>query len=70
MVQEWFFDTELLIISEKAGIPIKEIPVKWTDDPDSRVKVVSTAMEDVKGLLRMRFGGLSRALQGINLKVQ
>ena len=68
--QEWFFDTELLIISEKAGIPIKEIPVKWTDDPDSRVKVVSTAMEDVKGLLRMRFGGLSRALQGINLKVQ
>ena len=68
--QEWFFDTELLIISEKAGIPIKEIPVKWTDDPDSRVKVVSTAMEDIRGLMRMRFGGLSRALRGINLKPQ
>jgi len=67
MNQEWFFDTELLIIAEKAGIPIKEIPVNWIDDPDSRVKVVSTALEDIKGLLRMRFGGLTRAVRGISL---
>ncbi len=58
--QGWFFDTELLILAEKRGFRIKDIPVTWTDDPDSRVKVTSTAWNDVKGLLRLRFGGLPR----------
>ena len=57
----WFFDTEMLLIAEKNGYRIKEIPVKWTDDPDSRVKIISTAREDLKGLLRLRFGGLRQA---------
>jgi len=53
----WFLDTELLILSDKAGYRIKEIPVHWEDDPDTRVKIISTAWEDVKGLLRLRFKG-------------
>jgi glycosyltransferase involved in cell wall biosynthesis len=53
----WFFDTELLLIAQKNGYSIKEIPVRWVDDPDSRVKIISTAWEDIKGLLRLRFGG-------------
>jgi glycosyltransferase involved in cell wall biosynthesis len=53
----WFFDTELLLIAQKNGYSIKEIPVRWVDDPDSRVNVISTAWEDIKGLLRLRFGG-------------
>ena len=57
----WFFDTELLILAEKNGYRIKEVPVKWTDDPDSRVRIVSTAYGDMKGLLRLRFGGLRKA---------
>ena len=57
----WFFDTELLILAQKNGYRIKEIPVKWTDDPESRVKIVGTAYEDLKGLLRLRFGGLRAA---------
>ena len=56
----WFFDTELLLIAEHSGYRIREIPVHWEDDPDTRVKVISTALEDVKGLLRLRFGGLPR----------
>lgn len=57
----WYFDTELLIIAEKNGYSIRELPVKWSDDLDSRVNVAATAVEDIKGLLRMRFGGLRRA---------
>jgi glycosyltransferase involved in cell wall biosynthesis len=57
----WFFDTELLIIARHSGYRIKEIAVHWEDDPDSRVKVLKTAWEDVKGLLRLRFGGIPRA---------
>ncbi len=51
----WFFDTELLLLSLRAGYDIKEIPVHWVDDPDTRVRIVSTASEDIKGLLRVRF---------------
>lgn len=54
----WFFDTELLLIAEKRGFRVKDVPVTWTDDPDSRVKVLLTAWNDVKGLMRLRFGGL------------
>ena len=57
----WFFDTEMLILCEKSGYSVVEIPVRWVDDPDSRVRIVSTAYEDMKGLLRLRFGGLRRA---------
>ena len=42
------------------GFRIKEIPVRWAEDPDTRVKVLRTAWEDVKGLLRLRFGGIPR----------
>ena len=57
----WFFDTELLILAEKNGYPVLEIPVKWVDDPDSRVDILKTAVEDIKGLLRLRFQDLSKS---------
>ena len=54
----WFFDTELLIIAAKRGYRIKQVPVKWDDDPASAVNIASTAADDVKGLFRLRFGGI------------
>ena len=54
----WFFDTELLIIAAKRGYRIKQLPVKWDDDPSSTVNIAGTATEDMKGLLRLRFGGI------------
>ncbi len=51
----WFFDTELLILAHQAGLKIRELPVHWVEDRDTKVKIVSTAMEDIRGLLRMRF---------------
>ncbi|MDA1218168.1 MAG: glycosyltransferase family 2 protein [Chloroflexi bacterium] len=59
----WFFDTELLIIAAKNGYRIKSVPVKWDDDPNSSVNVISTVTEDLKGLLRLRFGGVPRVLR-------
>ena len=50
---EWFFDTELLIKTECAGVPIHEQPVTWIEDTDSRVKIVKTAVDDLKGLHRV-----------------
>jgi putative flippase GtrA len=49
----WFFDTELLVLAERGGLRIHEVPVDWTDDSDSRVDVVATALEDLRGILRV-----------------
>lgn len=51
--QGWFFDTELLVLAEHNGLRIHEVPVDWVDDPDSRVKVISTATGDLAGMWRM-----------------
>ncbi|HMG61907.1 MAG TPA: bifunctional glycosyltransferase family 2/GtrA family protein [Streptosporangiaceae bacterium] len=57
----WFFDTELLVLAERAGLRIHEVPVDWTDDPDSRVNVRATALADLRGIIRLGgFGRLSR----------
>jgi len=50
----WFFDAELLILAEKNNFRIFEAPVEWMEDLDSRVHLTSTAMEDIRGLARMR----------------
>jgi len=49
----WFFDTELLVLAERAGLRIHEVPVDWVDDPDSRVDIMSTAMADLRGIARL-----------------
>ena len=52
----WFFDTELLVLAERAGLRIHEVPVDWVDDPDSRVDIVSTALADLRGVARVGYG--------------
>ena len=52
----WFFDTELLVLAERSGLRIHEVPVDWIDDPDSRVDIVATAKADLKGVWRIGRG--------------
>jgi glycosyltransferase involved in cell wall biosynthesis len=49
----WFFDTELLVLAQRRGLRIHEVPVDWVDDPDSRVDVVATAKADLRGVWRL-----------------
>jgi glycosyltransferase involved in cell wall biosynthesis len=49
----WFFDTELLVLAERCGYRVFDLPVRWTEDPDSRVKILRTAWEDLRGILRL-----------------
>lgn len=54
---EWFFDTELLIRAEQRGYEIKQVPVHWIDDPNSHVRIVRTAIQDLKGIWRLKREG-------------
>ncbi|MEU4596329.1 glycosyltransferase [Nocardia sp. NPDC023988] len=51
--REWFFDTEVLVLAERAGLRIHEVPVDWIDDPDSRVDILDTARKDLLGMWRV-----------------
>ena len=52
----WFFDTELLVLAQQAGLRIHEVPVDWTDDTDSRVHVIATILADLRGIARLGTG--------------
>jgi glycosyltransferase involved in cell wall biosynthesis len=52
----WFFDTELLVLAERAGLRIYEVPVEWVDSPDSRVRILATVLGDLRGIWRLLWG--------------
>ncbi len=66
----WFFDTELLVLAQRSGLRIHEVPVDWVDDADSRVDIVATATADLKGIARMLRGFASGAIPVQTLAAQ
>jgi putative flippase GtrA len=51
--EHWFFDTELLVVAERNGYRIHEVPVDWIDDADSRLSIGNVAREDLSGVARL-----------------
>ena len=54
--EAWFFDTELLVLAQRRGLRIHEVPVDWVEDGDSRVEIVPTALADLRGIMRLLWG--------------
>ncbi|MDA0183968.1 bifunctional glycosyltransferase family 2/GtrA family protein [Solirubrobacter phytolaccae] len=63
----WFFDTELLVLAQRRGLRIHEVPVDWVDDPDSRVHIVQTAVTDLKGVARLLVAGTVARFMAVGL---
>jgi putative flippase GtrA len=63
----WFFDTELLVLAQRRGLRIHEVPVDWIDDPDSRVDIISTAITDIRGVARLALTGPIPRFLGIGV---
>ena len=60
----WFFDSELLLVAQENGYRLREVPVRWDEDTDTRVNIISTATEDLQGIWRLRVGGIPKAQRG------
>jgi len=56
-IDGYMFDVEILHLAEKRGYKIKEVGVRWQDDGDSRLDLVSGNWKNFKDILRIRFGG-------------
>lgn len=63
----WFFDTELLLLSERAGFRIKDAWVEWVEDLETKVKIFKTIWEDIKGLWRVRFSKVYRQIKNVGI---
>ena len=63
----WFFDTELLVLAQRQGLRIHEVPVDWIDDPDSRVAIVRTALDDLRGVARLMSSGRIFRFMGVGV---
>ncbi|MFC1729993.1 dolichyl-phosphate beta-glucosyltransferase [candidate division KSB1 bacterium] len=51
----WFFDTELLIIAERKGYRIFETPVTWDEDLHSKVRLFRTVYDYLRDVSRIRY---------------
>src|SRR4051794_25572095 len=63
----WFYDTELLVLAQRRGLRIHEVPVDWVDDPDSRVDIVATALTDLRGVARLLADGPVARFLGVGV---
>jgi hypothetical protein len=50
---DWFFDTELLVLAEYAGLTVRSLPVTWTEDPNTKVHIAATILQDLRGVVRL-----------------
>jgi len=53
-LDDWSYDAEILFVAWRKGMRIDEVPVRWKDNPDSKVRVVRAALNSLKGLARVR----------------
>ncbi len=61
-IDGYMFDVEVLWLAERLGYRIKEAPVRWRDDGDSRLDLVAGNWRNALDLLRIRLGGTERRL--------
>lgn len=53
-IDGYMFDIEILALAQRLNYQIKEEPIRWHDDADSRLQLVSGNIRNVRDLLRIR----------------
>ncbi|MBI3165310.1 MAG: glycosyltransferase family 2 protein [Anaerolineales bacterium] len=54
----WSFDIELLYLARRKKLRIREIPIRWRFDPDSKVSALRDALRMIGDIFRIRLNQL------------
>lgn len=58
LLDDWSFDAEILFLAQKHHHPIKEVPVKWQNDPRTKVSMFRDGINALWGLIKIRTNSL------------
>jgi glycosyltransferase involved in cell wall biosynthesis len=50
----WFFVAQLLLVAEMTGLRVREIPISWVDDGNSKVKIVQLIKQYIFEIFKLR----------------
>jgi dolichyl-phosphate beta-glucosyltransferase len=53
-IDGYMFDVEILALAQRLGYRIKEVPIRWRDDPDSRLALIGGNLRNVVDLFKIR----------------
>ena len=54
-VDGFAFDVELLVLARRRGLQVREVPVRWVNDPDTHVSFVSSSARMAFDTLRIAY---------------
>ena len=57
-INRWAFDTELLYVAKLKRIPIRQMPVEWSHDDDSKVRAARDIVISLKELMQIKINQL------------
>ena len=53
-IDGYMFDVEILLLAERLGLPVREIPIRWRDDADSRLELLLGSVRNMRELWQIR----------------
>jgi len=58
-IDGYMFDVEILYLAKKEGYRIEQVPIRWRDDGDSRLQLLSGNIRNVWDVISIRFRNYS-----------
>jgi dolichyl-phosphate beta-glucosyltransferase len=73
-IDRFAFDVELLYLAQRAGLRLREIPVRWDNDAESKISLASDSLKMVSQVLsireRARRGDYEKAIKTTRLNTE
>ena len=53
-IDGYMYDVEILLLAQYLGYRVREVPIRWRDDGDSRLQLVRGNLRNLRDILRLR----------------
>lgn len=69
-IDRWSYDAEIMFLSRKLGYTIQEKAVTWSDDRNTKVKILKSIYTSLKELMQIRFYQINGQYAGLEIGKQ